>query len=88
MLHKDEEFEYYKLVIDQSNPGEKGLHHTIASGRMLETCEAAGMKAVCPSYCGSPNNYNTHHSRNHSIIDLECVITPLSISYSNGESGL
>ena len=87
MLHKDEEFEYYKVVIDQSNPGEKGLYDTIENGRMLETCKAAGMKAVCPSYCGSPNNYNTHHSRNHSIFDLECVVTPLSISIQS-ESGL
>ena len=88
MLHKDEEFEYYKVVIDQSNPGEKGLHDTIENGRMLETCKAAGMKAVCPSPCGRTYNYHSIPSRNHSIIDLECVITPLSISYSNGESGL
>ena len=59
MLHTDSQFKYYKV------PVAKGT--TLTEGKVPETCEAAGMRAVCdgPSGCRYTNL-------------AKCVVTPLS----------
>ena len=59
LLYTDAHYKYYKFAVD------KGTRMT--EGKVVETCEEAGLKAVCagPKSC----QYND---------ESKCVITPLS----------
>ena len=74
MMHKDNQYEYYKVAVAV---GTKMIY-----GKVSETCESAGMKPVCQgssSYssrrgCG----YDDLAKRPH-----RCFVTPLSNSCGN-----
>ena len=58
-LHRDTQYEYYKV------PVKKGTSMT--EGKVVETCEKAGLKAVCP---GTRKCQYTNEAK--------CAVTPLS----------
>ena len=64
MLHSDAEYEYYKVEVANGTK--------LTEGKVSETCEAVGMKAVCsgPSNC----KYTKL---------TKCVVTPLSSNCNN-----
>ena len=63
LLYTDSQYEYYKVTVA------KGTR--MIKGKVPETCEAAGLRAVCP---GSTSCQFTDQTK--------CDITPLSISSS------
>ena len=67
-LYGDEQYEYYKVTVD------KGTKMT--TGKVVETCEKAGLKAVCPGdrKCKYTN-------------EAKCVVTPLSTHFTRTPCG-
>ena len=68
LLHSDGEFQYYKVTVD------KGTKMT--TGKVVETCEKAGLKAVCPGdrKCKYTN-------------EAKCAVTPLSTHFTRTPCG-
>ena len=59
ILYTDASYQYYKVTVD--------IGTRMTAGKVPETCEEAGLKAVCPGPKGC--NYND---------ESKCVVTPLS----------
>ena len=60
LLYTDSQYKYYKVTVTSGT--------RMVSGKVTETCEAAGMEAVC----SGPDTSCTHYNE-----DM-CTITPLS----------
>ena len=59
LLYTDANYKYYKVTVD--------IGTRMTAGKVPETCEEAGLKAVCPGPKGC--HYND---------ESKCVVTPLS----------
>ena len=68
LLYTDSQYKYYKVTVA------KGTR--MKEGKVPETCEAAGLRAVCP---GSTSCRHTDQTK--------CDITPLSLSSSYERRG-
>ena len=74
LLYKDSQFEYYKVTVAEGT--------RMIAGKVTETCEAAGMEAVC---AGGPGR----HGCTPILLgfpykkDNKCTITPLETSCIN-----
>ena len=71
LLYKDSQFEYYKVTVAEGT--------RMIAGKVTETCEAAGMEAVCAGGPGrdgcSPILLGFPYKK-----DNKCTITPLETS--------
>ena len=67
-LYGDDQYEYYKVNVD------KGTKMT--TGKVVETCEKAGLKAVCP---GDRKCVYTNEAK--------CAVTPLSTHITHSPCG-
>ena len=69
MMHKDNQYEYYKVTVAQGT--------RMTKGKVSETCKWWGMKPVCNGP-GRTCNYD-----NLANMPLSCYVTPLSDSCGN-----